>query len=122
MPITEENARLKALLAQTQAALADSEEARRRLEAILADLRREKFGAKSEKLSPDQFSLALEDVELAQGVLDAAQEKAAAILEGKPPGAAPARGATAASCRRICRGWSGSSSPRARSAPAAAAR
>lgn len=54
--VTEENARLKALLAQTQTALADSEEARRRLEAILADLRREKFGAKSEKLSPDQFS------------------------------------------------------------------
>ena len=89
--VTEENARLKALLTQTQTALADSEEARRRLEAILADLRREKFGAKSEKLSPDQFSLALEDVELAQGVLDAAQEKAAAILEGKPAGAAPAR-------------------------------
>ena len=88
--LAEENARLKALLAQTQAALADSEEARRRLEAILTDLRREKFGAKSEKLSPDQFSLALEDVELAQGVLDAAQEKAAATLAGKPPGAAPA--------------------------------
>ena len=88
--VTEENARLKALLTQTQTALADSEEARRRLEAILTDLRREKFGAKSEKLSPDQFSLALEDVELAQGVLDAAQEKAAAILEGKSPAAAPA--------------------------------
>lgn len=87
--LADENARLKALLAQTQAALADSEEARRRLEAILADLRREKFGAKSEKLSPDQFSLALEDVELAQGVLDAAQEKAA-IIEGKSPAAAPA--------------------------------
>jgi transposase len=88
--VTEENARLKALLAQTQTALADSEEARRRLETILTDLRREKFGAKSEKLNPDQFSLALEDVELAQGVLDAAQEKAAATLAGKPPGAAPA--------------------------------
>jgi len=87
--VTEENARLKALLAQTQTALADSEEARRRLETILTDLRREKFGAKSEKLSPDQFSLALEDVELAQGGLDAAQEKAASILEGKPA-AAPA--------------------------------
>ncbi len=88
--LAEENARLKALLALTQAALADSEEARHRLEAILTDLRREKFGAKSEKLSPDQFSLALEDVELAQGVLDAAQEKAAAIIEGKSPAAAPA--------------------------------
>lgn len=88
--LAEENVRLKALLAQTQAALADSEEARRRLEGIVRDLQRARFGAKSEKLSPDQFSLALEDVELAQGVLDAAQEKAAAILEGKPPGAASA--------------------------------
>jgi transposase len=84
--LAEENARLKALLAQTQSALAESEEARRRLEAILRDLQREKFGAKSEKLSPDQFSLVLEDVELAQGVLDAAQEKAAAILEGRMGG------------------------------------
>src|SRR5918996_1669387 len=91
--LAEENARLKALLARTQAALAESEEARRRLEAILTDLRRERFGAKSEKLSPDQFSLALEDVELAQGVLEAAQEKAAAILKGKAAGrrAAPRR-------------------------------
>jgi transposase len=88
--LTEENTRLKALLVQTQAALADSEEARRRLEGILRDLQREKFGAKSEKLSPEQFNLPLEDVELAQGVLDAAQEKAAAILDGKPPGAAAA--------------------------------
>ena len=48
--LADENARLKALLTQTQTALADSEEARRRLEAILADLRREKFGGKR---SPD---------------------------------------------------------------------
>jgi transposase len=40
--LAEENARLKALLALTQAALADPEEARHRLEAILTDLRREK--------------------------------------------------------------------------------
>ena len=58
-----------------QAALAVSEEARRRLEVILGELRREKFGAKSEKLRPDQYHLPLEDVEIAQGVLDAAQEK-----------------------------------------------
>ncbi|WP_409455256.1 transposase domain-containing protein [Methylocystis sp. H62] len=30
-------------------------------------MRREKFGSKSEKLTPDQFSLPLEDVEIAQG-------------------------------------------------------
>lgn len=88
--LRDENERLKALLAQTQAALSEhqaalatSEEARRRLEVILGELRREKFGAKSEKLRPDQYHLPLEDVEIAQGVLDAAQEKAAAIIRGR---------------------------------------
>ena len=94
--LSEENAALKALLAQTQAALAEhqaalaaSEEARRRLESIVGELRREKFGPKSEKLSADQFSLALEDVEIAQGVLDAAQENAEAIV--KPEARQPKR-------------------------------
>ncbi|WP_247444816.1 hypothetical protein [Bradyrhizobium sp. 197] len=60
--LREENERLKALLAKTHAALSEhqgalaaSEEARRRLEVILGELRREKFGAKSEKLRPDQY-------------------------------------------------------------------
>ena len=81
--LRNENERLKEQLAQTQAALAELEEARRRLESIIVDMRREKFGAKSEKLRPDQYHLPLEDVEIAQGVLDAAQEKAAAIIKGK---------------------------------------
>jgi len=99
--LRDENERLKALLAQTQAALgehqaalATSEEARRRLEVILGELRREKFGAKSEKLRPDQYHLPLEDVEIAQGVLDAAQEKAAAIIQGR------SRGGSDQSCHR----------------------
>ena len=86
--LRDENERLKGQLAQTHAALAESEEARRRLESIIVDMRREKFGAKSEKLLPDQYHLPLEDVEVAQGVLDAAQEKAAAIIKGKSDGAA----------------------------------
>jgi hypothetical protein len=84
------NATLKALLARCQAALAEhqaalsaSEEARRRLESIISDLRREKFSSKSEKLTPDQYNLPIEDVEIAQGVLDAAQEKAEAVISGK---------------------------------------
>ena len=88
--LAQENVALKALLAQSQAALAEhqaalsaSEEARRRLEIIIRDLRRDKFGSKSEKLTPDQFNLALEDVEIAQGVLDAAQERAEALVRGK---------------------------------------
>ena len=57
--LTQENAALKALLEQTQAALADhqaalaeSEEARRRLESIVSELRREKFSSKSESCVP----------------------------------------------------------------------
>jgi hypothetical protein len=52
--LRDENDRLKALLTQTQAtlsehqaALAASEEARRRLEVIVGELRREKFGCQS---------------------------------------------------------------------------
>jgi len=84
--LQQENAHLKALLAQTQAALEQAEEARRRLEAIVGAFTREKFGAKSEKLSSGQYNLPLEDVEIAQGVLDAAQERAEAVITGKPVG------------------------------------
>jgi len=72
--LAEENALLKARLAETEAALADAVEAQKRLESIVSELRREKFGRKSEKLDPEQFNLPLEDVELAQGVLDAGAE------------------------------------------------
>ncbi len=61
-----------ATLAEREAALADLAEANRRLEQMIDDLRREKFGARSEKLSPDQYNLPLEDVEIAQGILEAA--------------------------------------------------
>ncbi|MGY3240029.1 transposase [Bradyrhizobium sp. USDA 4448] len=88
--LRDENERLKALLAQTQAALSEhqgalaaSEEARRRLEVILGELRRDKFGSKSEKLRPDQYHLPLEDVEIAQGILDAAQERAEKVIQGR---------------------------------------
>ncbi len=88
--LRDENEHLKALLAQTQVALSEHqgalaapEEARRRLEFILGELRRDRFGAKSEKLRPDQYHLPLEDVEIAQGILDAAQERAEAVIQGR---------------------------------------
>lgn len=56
-----------------RAALADAVEAQRRLESIIGELQREKFDKRSEKLDPEQFNLPLEDVELAQGVLEAAR-------------------------------------------------
>ncbi len=83
--LSEENAVLKARLVETEAALADALEAQRRLESIIGELRREKFGKRSEKLDPEQFNLPLEDVEIAQGVLEAAQEKARRALKGNGP-------------------------------------
>lgn len=53
----------------------DAVEAQRRLESIVSELRRKKFGQRSEKLDPEQFNLPLEDVELDKGVLDVPQEK-----------------------------------------------
>jgi transposase len=78
--LSRENAHLKARLAEVEATLAEVQEANRRLEDILRMSQHEKFGKRSEKLSPDQFNLPLEDAELAQGVLAAAQEKAEAAL------------------------------------------
>ena len=59
--LSQENAFLKARLAETEAALADAMEAQRRLERIVGELQREKFGPRSEKLDPDQFNLPLEE-------------------------------------------------------------
>jgi transposase len=82
-----ENARLKAQLAETEAALAESREAQERLEKMVRQMQREKFAARSEKLSPDQFNLPLEELAVAEGMLAAAREKAEAALKGKTPGA-----------------------------------
>ena len=66
--LARENALLKARLAEVEASLAESQEANRRLQDILRIAQREKFGKRSEKLSPDQFNLPLEDAEVRRGV------------------------------------------------------
>ena len=58
--LAHENALLKARLAEVEATLAETQEANRRLQDILRAAQREKFGKRSEKLSPDQFNLPLE--------------------------------------------------------------
>ena len=80
----------------------------RRLEGIISELRRDRFGARSEKLDPEQFNLPLEDVEIAQGVLEAAQEKAHRTLKSHAPDKGRQvtcnRGHLPAHLRRIKRG------------------
>jgi hypothetical protein len=82
-------------------------EANRRLEQMIAELRREKFGPRSEKLSPDQYNLPLEDVEIAQGILQAAQEKAEATRDKRRALRASGSSGIASPCRRACRRSSG---------------
>ncbi len=79
--LARENAMLKARLDEFEATLAETQEANRRLQDILRAAQREKFGKSSEKLSPDQFNLPLEDDEFAQGVIEAAREKAEAAMQ-----------------------------------------
>ncbi len=53
------------------------------LEKLLADVKRALFGRKSEKADPDQFELALEDIETAVENLQAAEEAEERQITGK---------------------------------------
>lgn len=77
------------LAAQSRAALQDDvierKEARLvQLEKLVADFRRALFGARSEKACPEQFALALEDIETAQAALHA-EDEADDRLAGRSP-------------------------------------
>jgi transposase len=65
---------------EVEARLAAAEEARARLERMVKQMRHERFGAKSEKLDPDQHHLPFEDLEAAAGMLAAASEAAGKAL------------------------------------------
>ena len=71
-------ARLAAALTERDAAIAERDAAlirNDRLMHLLRQLQRMQFGRKSEKLDPDQFALALEDVEQAIAASEAADDK-----------------------------------------------
>jgi transposase len=88
--ISAEEARsaAEARLVASETARARSEEALARLERMIAQLRRDRFGSKSEKASPDQQHLPFEDVEVAEGMLEAASEEVEKALgdRKKSPG------------------------------------
>lgn len=72
---------LKAIIMASQAKMADQdgvierkEDRIIRLEKLLADFKRALYGAKSEKGHPDQYHLALEDIETAMAVIHAEDE------------------------------------------------
>ena len=55
-----------------------------RLEKLVADFKRALFGAKSEKVCPEQFQLALEDIEAAQEAIHAEDEEDDRQVRSKP--------------------------------------
>ena len=66
-------------------ALTTTEGARRRLERMIVSLRHAVWDACSEKSDPDQAALPFEDIEVTEGMLAAAQEKAdAAVGKARP--------------------------------------
>ena len=67
---------LRAMVLAMRSELVQMEERNARLELMLSQLRRMQFGKRSEKLDPDQFNLALEDVEQAIAKIEAEDDKA----------------------------------------------
>jgi hypothetical protein len=84
--LLEEIAALKAMLIASDARDKRKDERIERLEKLVAAFRQAVFGRKSEKSDPDQFELALEDLETAMAVIHAEEdaEDRAAKRPAKP--------------------------------------
>ena len=84
---------LKALIIASEERNARKDVRIERLEKLLADFKRALFGAKSEKAHPDQYHLALEDIETAMAAVHAEDEAVdppkAKTGKRKPRGALP---------------------------------
>ncbi len=84
--LLEEIATLKALLTAADARERRKDERIERLEKLVAAFKQAAFGRRSEKSDPDQFELALEDLETAMAVIHAEEdaEDRAAKRPAKP--------------------------------------
>lgn len=86
LPPQAEIAQRDALVADRDAVIERKEDCIQRLEKLVADFKRALFGARSEKASPEQFELALEDIETAIAAVHAEDE---ALDPPAPPTAKP---------------------------------
>ena len=105
--LARENALLKARLAEVEAALAEVQEANRRLEDILRTSQREQFGKRSEKLSPDQFNLPSRMPSWPRACSRPRRRRPRPRCGERARRRPASPGATAGICRRICPGSSG---------------
>ena len=72
---------LSTTIAEKESALAHRDVELARLTTILKKLQRRQFGAKSERLDPEQMSLGLEDIEIAIGEAEAVEESRDAAIK-----------------------------------------
>jgi transposase len=72
---------LSTTIAEKKSALAHRDVELARLTTILKKLQRRQFGAKSERLDPEQMSLGLEDIEIAIGEAEATEESRDATIK-----------------------------------------
>ena len=83
--LLEEIAALKAMLIAADAREKRKDERIARLEKLVAAFKQAVFGRKSEKSDPDQFELALEDLETAMAVIHAEEDtEDRAAIDGPP--------------------------------------
>lgn len=80
--LTDDIAAVKAMLIAAQAREVRKDDRIERLEKLVAAFKQAAFGRKSEKADPDQFDLALEDLETAIAAIHAEDE--ADSHSGKP--------------------------------------
>jgi len=81
--LPDDIAALKAMLIAATAREGRKDERIERLERLVAAFRQAVFGCKSEKADPDQFDLALEDLETAIAAIRAEEEAASSRQTGR---------------------------------------
>lgn len=103
---------LKAMIIASEERNARKDVRIERLEKLLTDFKRALFGAKSEKAHPDQYHLALEDIETAMAALHAEDEAVDPRRQSQPIAS------RAVLCQNICHALKRSSNQTARHVPA----
>ena len=91
--LPDDIAALKAMLVASEARNLRKDERIERLEKLVAAFKQAAFGRKSEKSDPDQFELALEDLETAIAAVHAEEAADVPVARGAPKPRAANRGA-----------------------------
>ena len=99
--LPDDIAALKVMLIASQLREVRKDERIERLEKLVAAFKQAAFGRKSEKVDPEQFDLALEDLETAIAAIHAEDEADSAPGKSQPKARAANRGSLPAHLPRV---------------------